>query len=106
MSGFRSKEASMFAPFGIAHSGRRRLSHLWQLPLLLLSLVVFCCAACLYVDARPVITLTQKLSTAREMMQCDRPDAAIESINRLIASERFDPQAQAQIHLLLAEAMD
>jgi TolA-binding protein len=102
MSG-KGKEASMFA-----RGARRRFrfSHLWQLPLLLLSLIVFLCAACLYVDARPVITLTQKLSTARELLHCDRPDAAIESINRLVASERFDPQAQAQIHLLLAEAMD
>ena len=54
---------------------RRRLSHLWQLPLLLLSLGLFSTTACLYVDARPGITLNQKLSVARQLMRDDRPDS-------------------------------
>jgi len=42
----------------------RRLSHLWQLPLLLLSAVVLLCVAGLFVDALPIITLNQQLSLA------------------------------------------
>ena len=61
--------------------------HLWQLPLLLLSLIVSAAAAYLFLDARPVITLNQKLAPAREFLRNDRPDAAIESLSRLVAAE-------------------
>jgi tetratricopeptide (TPR) repeat protein len=85
---------------------RRRLAHLWQLPLLLFALILFVCASWLFVNARPKITLNQKLSPAREMLRNDRPDAAVESISRLLAAERFEPASEGQIHLLLAEAVD
>src|SRR5688572_26583421 len=84
----------------------RRFSHLWQVPLLLVSLCVSACAACLFIEARPVITLNQKLAPARELIARERPDAAIESLHRLVASQQIPREGQAQIHLLLAEAID
>src|SRR5205809_3057704 len=85
---------------------RRRLSHLWQLPLLLLSLFLFFATACLYVDARPTINLNQKLSVARALLHNDRPDAAADVVNRLMAAEELPAEAEGQVHLLLAEALD
>ena len=86
--------------------GPRRLSHLWQLPLLMVSMGLFACAAYLFVDARPGITLNQKLATPRELLRVDRPDAAAEQLQRLLDAEKLpDPQA-AQVHLLLAEAVE
>ena len=85
---------------------RRRLSHLWQLPLLFASIVLFVCAAVLFVEGRPKITLNQKLSQARAYLRDDRPDAAAESIARLLAAEKFPREVEGQIHLALAEALD
>jgi tetratricopeptide (TPR) repeat protein len=85
---------------------RRRLSHLWQLPLLVLSLVLFFTTACLYVDARPTINLNQKLSAARQLLHNDRPDAAADVVNRLMTAEQLPAEAEGQVHLLLAEALD
>src|SRR5690349_13246109 len=85
---------------------RRRVSHLWQLPLLIVSMAVFACAAYLFVDARPGITLSQKLAGPRQMLKLDRPDAAAEQLERLLAAERLPDEQAAQVHLLLAEAVE
>ena len=84
----------------------RRLSHLWQLPLLFASIVLFVCAAVLFVEGRPKITLNQKLALARAYLRDDRPDAAAESITRLLTAEKFPRDVEGQIHLALAEALD
>src|SRR5687768_1868622 len=84
----------------------RRLSHLWQLPLLFASIILFVCAAVLFVEGRPTITLNQKLAVARTLLRDDRPDAAAESITRLLAAEKFPRDVEGQIHLALAEALD
>jgi hypothetical protein len=85
---------------------RRRLSHLWQLPLLFASILLFVCAAVLFVEGRPKITLNQKLAVARTYLRDDRPDAAAESITRLLSAEKFPRDVEGQIHLALAEALD
>jgi tetratricopeptide (TPR) repeat protein len=84
----------------------RRLAHLWQLPLLFCAVVLFVCAAVLFVEGRPEITLNQKLAPARAFLRDDRPDAAVESITRLLGSEKFPRDIEGQIHLALAEALD
>jgi tetratricopeptide (TPR) repeat protein len=84
----------------------RRLAHLWQLPLLFCAVVLFVCAAVLFVEGRPEITLNQKLAPARAFLRDDRPDAAVESISRLLGSEKFPLEIEGQIHLALAEALD
>src|SRR5947207_11804883 len=81
-----------------------RLTQLWQLPLLLLSLALLACAAGLFVDATPGLALAAKVNQARVYLKNDRPQAAVEHLNRLLASEKLAPQAQAPIHLLIAEA--
>ena len=87
---------------------RRRLSHLWQLPLLLLSLALFAASAGLYFDTRPTISLNQKLAVARQLLHNDRPDAAAEYVSRLMATadEPVPPAGEGRVHLLLAEALD
>src|SRR5688572_16671294 len=85
---------------------RRRLSHLWQLPLLFASICLFVGAAVLFVEGRPKITLNQKLAAARGYLRDDRPDAAVESITRLLSAEKFPRDVEGQIHLALAEALD
>src|SRR5439155_16980898 len=72
----------------------------------LLSLGLFTTTACLYVDARPGITHREKLSVARQLLHDDRPDAAAEYVNRLMAAEQFPPEAEGQVHLLFAESLD
>ncbi len=85
----------------------RRASHLWQMPLLLLALALLLTTTGLYVDGRPVILLNQKLSVARELIHNDRPDAAAESVARLMsAGEPMPAQCEGKVHLLLAEALD
>src|SRR5438094_3094513 len=81
-----------------------RLTQLWQLPLLLLSLGLLACAACLFVDATPGLALAARVNQARIYLKNDRPQAAVEHLNRLLASEKLGPQAEAPIHLLIAEA--
>src|SRR5688572_6022090 len=85
---------------------RRRLSHLWQLPLLFISVVLFVAAAVIFVEARPEITLNQKLAAARAYLRDDRADAAVESISRLMSAEKFPREIEGQVHLALAEALD
>jgi tetratricopeptide (TPR) repeat protein len=84
-------------------AGRRSL---WQLPLMLLAIGVFACAAWLFLDAKPTLTLNQKLAPAREFLRNDRPDAALESLSRLVASEKLPREGEAQVHLLVGEALD
>ncbi|MEO6434268.1 MAG: tetratricopeptide repeat protein [Tepidisphaeraceae bacterium] len=91
---------------GVYRGVERRLSHVWQLPLLILSLGLFTFAAYLFIDARPGISLNQKLAGARAMLTADRPDAAVEHLNRLMAAENLPDQQVAQVHLLLSEALD
>src|SRR5947207_13870124 len=85
----------------------RRLSHLWQLPLLLLSLALFSATTGLYVDGRPTIALNQQLAVARQLLQNDRPDAAAEHVTRLMErAEKLPQQSEGKVHLLLAESLD
>src|SRR5438270_4038982 len=91
-----------------SHSLRRshkRLADLWQLPLLLVSLGLFGYAAYLFIDPRPGLTLDQKVNVGRNFLAQERPDAAIEHLNRLLNTERLDKTHEGQIHLMLAEAI-
>jgi tetratricopeptide (TPR) repeat protein len=83
-----------------------RLTQLWQLPLLALSTGLLICAACLFVDASPGLALHAKIDQARAFLQNERPQAAVEHLNRLLASETLSPASEAPVHLLIADAMD
>lgn len=82
------------------------ISHLWQVPLLLASLALSACAACLFLEARPGITLNQQLAPARTLLAHERPDAAIEALTRLVKTHKLSREGEAQVHLLLAEAIE
>ena len=71
-----------------------------------MSLALSACAACHFLEARPVITLNQKLAPARALLAQERPEAAVEALTRLATSQRLQRDAEAQVHLLLAEAID
>lgn len=89
-------------------SGRTkgRISQLWQLPLLLVSLGLFGYAAYLFIDPKPGLTIDQKIDLASTYLKQDRPEAAIDYLNQILETEKLDREHESRIHLLLAEALD
>ncbi len=83
-----------------------RVKQLWQLPLLLLSLGLFCYAAYLFIDPRPGLTITQRINLTQDYLRHERPEAAIEQLNKLLGAEKLSREDEARIHLLMAEALD
>jgi tetratricopeptide (TPR) repeat protein len=83
-----------------------RLSQLWQLPLLLVSLGLFGFAAYLFIDPKPGITTQQRIDIARTYLSEERPEAAIEQLNDLLLTEKLHPEDKGQVHVLLAEALE
>lgn len=82
-----------------------RAKQLWQLPLLLTSLALFGFAAYLFIDPKPGLTIDQKINVARDYLAQERPDAAIEHLNKLLNTQKLDKLHEGQIHLLLAEGI-
>lgn len=82
-----------------------RLSQLWQLPLLLLSLALFAYAAWLLIDPQPGPTFDDRMASIRQLLRLERPSLAIEQLNRLLQMDRLTPQQRGQVHLALAEAV-
>ena len=99
-------DAMIAAGARVNTDGARRLSDIWQLPVLMLSLALSLCAAYLFVDAKPSLAFNQKLASIRQYLQNQRPDAAAQSLARIVASERLPREHEAQVHLLLAESID
>jgi tetratricopeptide (TPR) repeat protein len=83
-----------------------QLSQLWQLPLLLLSLGLFVFAAYLFIDPQPGPTIDQKIDIARVFLKDERPEAALNQLNRIITTEKLDRDHEATVHLLLAQSID
>ena len=83
-----------------------RLAQLWQLPLLLVSLGLFTYAAYLFIDPRPGLSIDQKVDMARLYLKNERPEAAINQLNKIITAEKLDRDHEASVHLLLANAID
>jgi tetratricopeptide (TPR) repeat protein len=89
-----------------SHRGAvRAASQLWQLPLLLVSLGLFAYAAYLFIDPKPGLTVDQKINVGRNFLAQERPDAAIEHLNKLLNTEKLDKPHEGEIHLLLADAI-
>jgi len=88
---------------GLAKS---RLSQLWQVPLLLVSLGLFGYAAYLFIDPKAGPSIDQKIQWAQAYLKQDRPEAAIEYLNQLLETEKLDREHEARVHLLLAEALE
>jgi tetratricopeptide (TPR) repeat protein len=82
-----------------------KLGQLWQLPLLLLSFALFGYAAWLLIDPQPGPSFEERMAGVRNLLRLERPHAAIEALNRILASGKLDDAQQAQAHLSLAEAV-
>lgn len=82
------------------------MGQLWQLPLLLVSLGLFGYAAYLFIDPKPGLTIDQKIDIARTYLRQERPEAALEQLNRLLSKERLEPQKAGEVHLLIAESLE
>jgi tetratricopeptide (TPR) repeat protein len=91
---------------GHGADSRRRLSQLWQMPLLLLSLALFAYAAYLFIDPKPGLSVEQRIDTARAYLRHGRPDAAVDQLNKLLSSEKLARENEARVRLLLAESIE
>jgi tetratricopeptide (TPR) repeat protein len=85
---------------------RNQLSQLWQLPLLIFSIALFIYAGYLFIASGPNATIDQKIDVARNYLKEDRPDAAWQQLARILDTEKPEQAKEAQIHMLLAEALD
>src|SRR2546425_8114795 len=83
-----------------------RFAQLWQLPLLLLSLGFFTYAAYLFIDPKTGLSIDQKIDVARLYLKNERPEAAINQLNKIITTEKLDREHEGSVHLLLAQGID
>src|SRR5438552_6730973 len=83
-----------------------QLAQLWQLPLLLVSLALFGVASYLFIDPKPGLSIEQKIDSARVYLNQERPKAAVERLNQLLATEKLELAVEGRIHLMLAEAIE
>jgi tetratricopeptide (TPR) repeat protein len=88
------------------HSGHSRISQLWQLPLLLVSLGLFGYAAYLFIDPQPGPSVDERIASARKFLDQERPDAANALLNRILTGEKLTPEQQGRVHLFIAESID
>src|SRR6266542_6507999 len=83
-----------------------QLAQLWQLPLLLLSWLVFALAAYLFINSSPGLTVKRRIEMAELYIQHERPEAALEQLNRLLTGERLTQENEGAVHLHIAEALE
>lgn len=83
-----------------------RLAQLWQFPLLLISLGLFGAAAYLFINPGPGLTIDQKIEVARLYLKFNRPEAALDQLNKLVITDKLSPQNEARLHLMLAESLE
>src|ERR1700712_113623 len=89
-----------------SRNAQGRLTRLWQLPLLLVSLGLFGYSAYLFIDPKPGLSIGQRIQIAENHLKYNRPEAAIEQCNKLLAADKLPPANEGHLHLLLAEALD
>jgi len=89
-----------------AFPSSRQLAQLWQLPLLLLSLLLFGVAGYLFLNASPGLTVRKRIDIARAYVAHERPEAALEQLNRLLTGEHLTQEHEAAVHLTMAEALE
>jgi tetratricopeptide (TPR) repeat protein len=83
-----------------------QLAQLWQLPLLLLSLLLFAVSGYLFLNASPGLTVRRRIEIARTYIEHERPQAALQQLNRLMVSERMTQENEASVHLLMGQALE
>lgn len=83
-----------------------RLAQLWQFPLLIVSVALFAFASYLFIDPQAGPTIEDKIQIARRLLDASRPEASIEHLNKLLATEKLEGPRQGEIHLMLAESIE
>jgi tetratricopeptide (TPR) repeat protein len=107
MAAGRAQRSSLGSSWGTSQdSGNGRVSQLWQLPLLLLSLGLFGYAAYLFIDPHMGPTVEQRLDTARILLTQERPQASLDLLNKLLDTSKLEIGQQARIHLMLGESVE
>ena len=67
---------------------------------------LFVYAGYLFINPGPGATVEQKLQVARDYLKEDRPDAAFQQLVRMLETTKMEKEKEAQVHLLLAEALE
>src|SRR5271163_4540168 len=83
-----------------------RLGQLWQLPLLITSVGLFVYSAYLFINPQPPASIDQKIDVARTYLSQDRPDAALEQLNRILDTEKLAQDKDGIVHILIAKALE
>ncbi|HSZ56496.1 MAG TPA: tetratricopeptide repeat protein [Tepidisphaeraceae bacterium] len=86
--------------------GTLHLAHLWQVPLLLISVGLFGAAAYFFIHPGQRLTIERKIDIARLYLNYNRPEAALDQLNKLLTTERLTPANEGRVHLMLAEALE
>jgi tetratricopeptide (TPR) repeat protein len=76
------------------------------MPLLLLSIGLFGYSAYLFIDPKPGLSVGQRIDVAADYLTHGRPEAAVDQLNKLIASEKLSRENDARSRLVLAEALE
>src|SRR5690349_21194094 len=88
-------------------SGRapKKLSQLWQGPLLVASLGLFGYSAWRFIDPHGV-TAGDRIQVARDLLTRERPEAALDYLNKVLAEGKIERQLdEGTVHLLMAESI-
>ncbi|MBC7784049.1 MAG: tetratricopeptide repeat protein [Burkholderiales bacterium] len=72
----------------------------------LLSVVLFGYAAYLLWDPKPGPTIEERLADARSLIKAERPEAAVELLNKLNTVDKLTSEQQSRIHLMFAESLE
>lgn len=83
-----------------------RLAHLWQFPLLMVSLALFSYSAYRFIDPKGSPRAGDRLHAAKVFLQRGDADSAITQANRVLASANLTRADEAGAHLLLAQALE
>ncbi|HEY1685860.1 MAG TPA: tetratricopeptide repeat protein [Tepidisphaeraceae bacterium] len=81
------------------------ISHLWQVPAFLASVALFVYAAYRFI-APHFLTPKEKLDVAAAFLTADRPEAAIDQVNALIAAGTLHGELEGEGHLLIAKSLE
>jgi tetratricopeptide (TPR) repeat protein len=71
-----------------------------------LSLALFIYAGYLFINPGPGATLDQKIAVAKDYLKQNRPDAALQQLDRILETERLEPAKEGPIHALIAQALE
>ena len=86
-------------------AGIAQIGQLWQVPLLAVAVGLFGFAAYLFIDPHAGPTIDAKIDVARRMLKAERPEAAINALNRIELAEKLDRDHDGVVHLLMGQSL-